>query len=51
MIIETLDGKELNPKVKKVVSTVKENYEKIKEEFIQNKTDSIDSIVKNILLA
>ena len=37
MIIETLDGKELNPKVK--------------EEFIQNKTDSIDSIVKNILLA
>ena len=51
MIIETLDGKELNPKVKKVVSTVKENYEKIKEEFIQNKTDRIDSIVKNILLA
>lgn len=51
MIIENLENKEVAPKVKEVINNVKENYEKIKEEFINNKTDSMDSIVNSVLFA
>lgn len=49
MIIDNLENKEISPKVKTIIDSVKENYEKIKEEFINNKTDSIDDIVNSVL--
>lgn len=49
MIIGNLENKEVSPKVKVIINSVKDNYEKIKEEFINNKTDSIDNIVNSVL--
>lgn len=47
LIIENIDKKNVAPKVKEIIKTIKENYEKIKEEFINNKTDKIDWIFRN----
>ncbi len=49
MIIDCLANKDLAPKVKTIIDSVKENYGKIKEEFINNRTDSIDNIVNSVL--
>ena len=47
MIIENLLNKDLNPKVKNIIINIKDNYNVIKEEFINDKTDSIDYILNN----
>lgn len=49
MIIGYLENKEVSPKVKEVVNMVINDYDKIKEEFINNKTDSMDHIVNTVL--
>lgn len=49
LIIDNLENKEVAPKVKEVIINVKENYDKIKEEFINNRTDSMDSILNTVL--
>ena len=49
MIIENLENKKIAPKVKEIINNVKENYDIIREEFFNNKTDSIDNIINNAL--
>lgn len=49
LIIDNLENKEVAPKVKEVIINVKENYDKIKEEFINNRTDSMDNILNTVL--
>ena len=51
MIIENLENKKIAPKVKEIINNVKENYDIIKEEFFNNKTDSIDNIINNALFS
>lgn len=49
MILGYLGKRELSPCVKEIIKTIKENYDEVKEEFINNKTDKIDYIFKNAL--
>ena len=51
MIIENLENKKIAPKVKEIINNVKENYDIIREEFFNNKTDSIDNIINNTLFS
>lgn len=51
MIIENLENKKIAPKVKEIINNVKENYDIIREEFFNNKTDSIDNIINNALFS
>lgn len=48
MIIDSLSKKEVTPVVKEIINVLKDNYEIIKEEFINNKTDRIDFIFKSV---
>ena len=48
MIIDSLSKKEVAPVVKEIINILKDNYEIIKEEFINNKTDKIDFIFKSV---
>ncbi len=49
MIIDNLENKDVAPKVRKIINDVKENYDVIKEEFINNKTEYIDNIINGVL--
>ncbi len=50
MIVDSLENRNVAPEVKEIITNIKDNYGKIKEEFINNKTDSIDSIVSTAIV-
>lgn len=49
IILDNLEDKKLLPNMEKLVNAVKENYDVIKEEVINNKTSELDSIISNVL--
>ena len=50
IIMDNLEEKTLLPNMEKLVNMVKANYDVIKEEVINNKTNELDSIISNVLL-
>lgn len=51
LLLGNLENKDLSPKVKMIIMYLKDNYELIKEEVINNKTKSMDSYLKEVLFA
>lgn len=51
MIISYLIDKEVSPKVKQIISYLKDNFDVIKEEVENNKTKSMDMYLKEVLLS
>ena len=51
LLLGNLENKEVSPKVKMIIMYLKDNYELIKEEVINNKTKSMDSYLKEVLFA
>ena len=51
MIIDNLEDKEVSPRVKEIINYIKENFEAIKEEVINNKTRRMDSYLKEALFS
>ncbi len=49
MIVENLEDKDVAPQVKEIIVKIKNNFGIIKEEFINNKTDSVDLIVNTVM--
>ena len=49
IILDNLENKELLPTMKKLISTVKEKFEIIKEEVINNKTSELDNIINSVI--
>ena len=49
MFIDYLKNKEVSPKVKEIISYLKENFDVIKEEVKNNKTKSMDVYLKEVL--
>ena len=49
MIVDNLDGREIAPQVKEIIEKIKSNFVTIKEEVINNKTDSMDLIINTAL--
>lgn len=49
IILDNLEEKSLLPNMERLVNTVKENFEVIKQEVINNKTNELDSIISNVL--
>ncbi len=49
MIVDNLDGREIAPQVKEIIEEIKSNFVTIKEEVINNKTDSMDTILSTVL--
>ena len=49
MIVDNLDGREIAPQVKEIIEKIKSNFVTIKEEVINNKTDSMDLIINAAL--
>lgn len=50
IILDNLEEKALLPNMKKLVNQVLENFDVIKQEVINNKTNELDSIISNVLL-
>ncbi len=51
LLIDNLEDKEVSPKVKKIITYLKENFESIKEEVIHNKTKKMDKYINDVLFA
>lgn len=51
LLLGNLEDKEVSPKVKKIIMYLKDNYDLIKEEVINNKTKSMDTYLKEVLFA
>jgi len=51
LLLGNLEDKELSPKVKLIIMYLKDNYELIKQEVINNNTKCIDSFLKEVLFA
>ena len=49
MIVDNLEDKEVAPQVKEIITKIKNNFGIIKEEVINNKTDSMDLIVNTAI--
>ncbi len=49
LIIDSLEDKEVAPKVKDVIKYFKENFDEIKENVFSNKTKELDKYVLNVL--
>ena len=49
MIIDNLEDKEISPRVKEIIKYLKENFETIKEEVINNKTKHMDLYINEAL--
>ena len=49
IILDNLEEKTLLPNMEKLVNTVKANFDVIKEEVFNNKTNELDSIISNVL--
>jgi hypothetical protein len=50
IIIETLEDKILVPRMQKLISELKNRFDIIKEEFIQNKTNELDHIITALII-
>ena len=48
-IVNNLQGREIAPQVKEIIEKIKSNFVTIKEEVINNKTDSMDTILSTVL--
>ena len=51
LLIDSLECKEVSPKIKKIINYLKENYDVIKEEVINNKTKNMDKYINDVLFA
>ncbi len=51
MIIDNLEYKEISPRVKEIINYLKENFDAIKEEVINNKTRRMDVYLKEALFS
>lgn len=51
MIIDNLENRELSPKVKTIINYLKDNYELIKEEVINNKMEHMNKYVNSVLFS
>ena len=51
LLIDSLECKEVSPKIKKIINYLKENYDVIKEEVINNKTKTMDKYINDVLFA
>ena len=49
IILDNLENKELLPTMKKLITTVKEKFDVIKEEVINNKTNELDNIINKVI--
>ena len=49
MIVDNLENKSVAPQVKDIIVKIKNNFGIIKEEVLDNKIDSIESIVSNAI--
>ncbi len=49
-IIETLEYKSLVPRMEKLIQELKNSFDIIKEEFIQNKTNELDNIITTMII-
>ena len=49
IILDNLEDKPLLPNMAKLINIVKENFDVIKEEVINNKTNELDSIITSVL--
>ena len=49
IILDNLVDKPLLPNMEKLVNTVRDNFDVIKEEVINNKTNELDNIISNVL--
>ena len=49
IILDNLEDKSLLPNMEKLVNTVKEKFDVIKEEVINNKTDELDNIINRVI--
>ena len=50
IILDNLEDKTLLPNMQKLISTVKANFDVIKEEVMNNKTKELDNIITSVLL-
>ena len=48
--MSNLEDKTLLPNMQKLISTVKANFDVIKEEVMNNKTKELDNIITSVLL-
>lgn len=51
MIIDNLENRELSPKIKTIITYLKDNYELIKEEVINNKMEHMNKYVNSVLFS
>lgn len=49
LIIDSLEDKEVSPKIKDIVNYLKENFEEIQRDLFSNKTKKLDKYVLNVL--
>lgn len=49
LIIDSLEDREISPKIKNVITYLKDNFEEIKEEVFKDRTKKLDSYLLNVL--